>query len=298
LDYLTHFLEYLKLEKKYSKHTVIAYQKDIKCFYEFLNKTYQITSFSKVEPVYVRRWIGVLKEEGIVNSSINRKITALKTFYNYLLKLELVSNTPLLAIKSLKTAKKVLTPFNEREIEEVLQFVDNSLTDFEQKRNRLIVHLLYATGIRRAELIDLKLKDVDLSNKTIKVLGKRNKERVIPLYEDLIVDLRKYLPLRSAVNTVDDVLFVTLKGEKLYPTLVYRLINAYFSKVTTKQKKSPHVLRHSYATDLVNNGADLNSVKELLGHSGLAATQVYTHNSLDQLKQVYNKAHPRGTKKK
>jgi len=297
MDYINSFLEYLQLEKKYSDHTVLAYHKDIQSFYKFVNKTYQVDSLLTVDEVYVRRWVMRLKEQEVANTTVNRKISTLKTFYNYLLRLSLIEISPVANQKSLKTPTKILTPFSEREIEEAMLFVDDDLTAFEQARNKLIIHLLYATGLRRSELIELKSVDVDVDQLTIKVLGKRNKERVVPIYEQILPDVKKYIEEKSMINTEQEVFFVTQKGGKLYSTLVYRIINSYFSKVTTKQKKSPHVLRHSYATDLVNNGADLNSVKELLGHSSLAATQVYTHNSLDKLKQVYNKAHPRGAKK-
>ncbi|MGY5354612.1 tyrosine-type recombinase/integrase [Wenyingzhuangia sp. IMCC45467] len=298
MELLDKFLEYLSLEKKYSPHTITAYKKDICDFFDFLKIEYHETNPCVVEYVYIRAWVIQLNVSGIVNRSINRKITALKSFYSYLQKIEMIVKNPLSSQKSLKVSKKVMVPFSEKEIEETLIMQDDVYTDFEQLRNKLIIHLLYATGMRQAELIELKIQDVDFEKGTVKVLGKRNKEREIPLYNNVLEELKIYLEQRDGMEVAISNLFITKRGGKLYGALVYRIINSYFSKVSTKEKKSPHVLRHSYATDLINNGADLNSVKELLGHSSLAATQVYTHNSLDKLKQVYNQAHPRSAKKK
>ncbi|NIJ44661.1 integrase/recombinase XerC [Wenyingzhuangia heitensis] len=298
MELLTKFIDYLSLEKNYSKHTITAYQKDIQDFFSYLEEEYQIVNSREVEYLYIRSWIVFLHQQNITNRSVNRKITALKSFYVFLLKIEEVDKNPLSNQKSLKTAKKVIIPFSEREVEEALLVQNDSYTVYEQKRNKLIIHFLYGTGIRQSEIIGLKLKDVDVKEKTIKVLGKRNKERIVPVYKEIIDNIEDYLLERDKLPFFETYFFVTKKGGKMYNALVYRVINSYFSKVSTKQKKSPHVLRHSYATDLVNNGADLNSVKELLGHSSLAATQVYTHNSLDKLKQVYNQAHPRSAKKK
>lgn len=298
MELLDKYIEYLLLEKKYSKHTVVAYRKDILDFFGFLSMEFGEVEVIDVDYVYVRSWIVFLHKKNIVNRSANRKTTALKSFYSFLLKIEEIEKNPLANHKSLKTAKKIIIPFNEREVEEAMLIVDDAYTDFEQKRNKLIIHLLYATGVRQAEIINLLLKDVDLDEGTIKVIGKRNKERIVPVYKEVICQIKLYLEERKLLSGDHEFFFVTQKGVKMYNALVYRIINSYFSKVTTKQKRSPHVLRHSYATDLVSNGADLNSVKELLGHSSLAATQVYTHNSLDKLKQVYNQAHPRSVKKK
>jgi integrase/recombinase XerC len=198
--------------------------------------------------------------------------------------------------KALKTSKKIQVPFSEKEIENVLELLEET-NDFEGVRNKLIVELFYSTGIRRAELVQVKYKDVSVTQKTIKVLGKRNKERIIPLLPSIIKSIEGYLTHRDQLEhiTDSDFFFLSLKGVKIYETLVYRIINNYFSKASEKVKKSPHILRHSFATHLLNEGADLNAVKELLGHSSLASTQVYTHNSIAQLKQVYNNSHPRNT---
>ncbi|ANW95174.1 integrase [Wenyingzhuangia fucanilytica] len=298
MELIHKFLEYLSLEKNYSQHTLTAYQKDIQDFFHFLESEFSVDDPASVTHSYIRTWIVYLNGLGIANRSVNRKLTALKSFYNYLQKIEAVVKNPLSGQKSLKTSKKVIIPFSEREIESSLLIEDDAYTPFEQLRNKLIIHLLYATGIRQAELIGLKLQNVDFETSTIKVLGKRNKERIIPIYPEILEELKRYKEQRDAVGAEVFNFFITKRGRKLYGALVYRVINSYFSKVSTKEKKSPHVLRHSYATDLINQGADLNSVKELLGHSSLAATQVYTHNSLDKLKQVYNQAHPRSAKKK
>ncbi|MGY6648443.1 tyrosine-type recombinase/integrase [Wenyingzhuangia sp. IMCC45574] len=298
MELLSKFIDYLLLERNYSKHTVVAYKKDIENFFLFVEKEYQVKHPQEVDYMFVRAWVVSLNKDQISNRSINRKITSLKSFYNFLLKIEQVKINPVAQQKSLKTEKKAMIPFSEKEIEEAFLVEDDDYSDFEKVRNKMMIHLLYATGMRQAELIGLEVQDVDLKSKTLKVLGKRNKERIIPIYREICQELEVYLNERSKINNTVKNLFITNRGAKLYPSLVYRVINSYFSKVSTKQKKSPHVLRHSYATDLVNNGADLNSVKELLGHSNLAATQVYTHNSLEKLKQVYNQAHPRSAKKK
>jgi len=236
-------------------------------------------------------------QKDITNRSINRKISALNSFYKFLLKIEEVNLNPLSKHKALKTSKKVQIPFSEKEIATVLDQINHD-QDFEGLRNKLIIELFYSTGIRRIELINIKLKDVDLINKTVKILGKRNKERIIPLLPMIVNSVNSYKLERNKLEIITDneYLFLTKKGVKIYETLVYRIINDYFSKASSKVKKSPHILRHSFATHLLNEGAELNAVKELLGHSSLAATQVYTHNSIAELKKVYAKAHPRSKK--
>ena len=234
---------------------------------------------------------------GMSNRTVNRKVSALNSFYKYLIKIEEISSNPLSTHKALKTSKKNQIPFSETEINAVLNTISHAQT-FEGARNKLIIELFYATGIRRIELINIKLKDIDLENKTVKILGKRNKERLIPLIQTIITSINQYLNYRDQLENSNqcDYLLVTQKGVKLYETLVYRIIKDYFSVVSSKIKKSPHILRHSFATHLLNKGAEINAVKELLGHSSLAATQVYTHNSIAQLKKVYQKAHPRSKK--
>ena len=291
------FTDYLLLEKNYSALTVNAYQNDLQDFLEFISLEYQQSTISQVIYPQIRNWIVALVESGISNRSINRKISALNTYYTFLQKIKTIEANPLAKHKALKTSKKIQIPFSEAEVATVLDdlFFEK---DFEGTRNKLIIELFYATGIRRIELVELKLLSFDLDAKTLKVLGKRNKERIVPLLDSVINALNIYLKQRDTLKSIldDDYLFLTQKGVKIYETLVYRIINDYFSVASTKLKKSPHILRHSFATHLLNQGADLNAVKELLGHSSLAATQVYTHNSIAELKKVHINAHPRSKK--
>jgi len=290
------FLDYLQLEKNYSPNTITAYKTDLMSFSEFIRFEFEEEDLTKVNYSQIRSWIVVLVDQGVSNRSINRKISSLKAFYRFLQKTRDIEFSPLAKHKALKTASKVQVPFSEEEITQVLEQIDTS--DFEGLRDRLIVELFYTTGIRRIELIEIKLQDVDLAGKYIKVLGKRQKERIIPLLPGVISNLNNYLSKRRAVPNFDKTayLFVSQKGIKLNESLVYRIINNYFSKVSGKIKRSPHILRHSFATHLLNQGANLNAVKELLGHSSLAATQVYTHNSIAELSKVHQMAHPRNKK--
>ncbi len=291
------FTDYLLLEKKYSSHTVAAYTKDIERFFDFVSKEYDLKSLLTVNYSMVRSWIVYLVDTGISNSSINRKISSLKTYYKFLLKTSQISQTPLAKHRALKVAKKVQIPFSQTEVEDVFELFDHA-NDFETLRDKLMVELFYSTGIRRAELIGLRLSDVSEVQKTIKVLGKRNKERIIPLLPSVLATIAKYKIFREALPNLvaSDSLLVTSKGNAIYETLVYRVITRYFSEISLKVKKSPHILRHSFATHLLSQGAELNAVKELLGHASLASTQVYTHNSIDTLKQVYKNTHPRNSK--
>ncbi|WP_299150687.1 tyrosine-type recombinase/integrase [uncultured Dokdonia sp.] len=294
---LNPFLEYLNLEKNYSKHTVLAYEKDVTAFFVFLKENYGEDDPIAVAYAQIRSWIVSLVDAGVSNQSVNRKVSSLKAYYKFLLKVGDVAISPLVKHKSLKVSKRVQIPFSEKEVGLVLQDL-REMQDFVSLRDLLMVELLYGTGMRRAELIDLTLGSVDFSQKTLKVLGKRNKERLIPLLPGVISTLDRYLIERSRIagEGSAESLIVTAKGLKVYSTLVYRVINRYFSEASDKFKTSPHILRHSFATHLLNQGADLNVVKELLGHASLASTQVYTHNSIKALKDVYSKAHPR-TKK-
>ena len=245
----------------------------------------------------IRSWIVSMVDAGVSNSSVNRKISSLKSFYKFLLKIKVIESSPLLKHKSLKTPKKLQIPFSESELDMVLnnlKFPDG----FDGIRDKLIIDLFYTTGIRRIELIGLKMQNIDLQNRTLKVLGKRNKERILPIVPVIATQIEKYLTERTQLKVIKDseYFFLLLKGVKLNDSFVYRLINYYFSNVSEKVKKSPHILRHTFATHLLNNGADLNSVKELLGHASLASTQVYTHSSLSELKKIYGQAHPRNLK--
>ena len=290
------FLDYLEYEKKYSKHTILAYKTDLIEFKDFCDVQFDQDDIENIHYNQIRTWIVDLVNKGVANRSVNRKVSSLKSFYKFLQKINEIEVSPLAKHKALKVQKKIQTPFDENEIELVIKEMSDDV-DFESVRNRLIVELLYSTGIRRAELINIKEKDIDYNKSVIKVLGKRNKERFVMLLPSVKETIVKYLGLKKEyeVEGVEELL-VTKKGVKIYETLVYRIINLYFSRVSTKVKKSPHILRHAFATHLLNNGASLNSVKELLGHSSLASTQVYTHNSLEQIKKVYNKAHPRESK--
>lgn len=287
------FLEYLTHEKKYSKHTIQAYKTDLIAFRDFCVVEYEEEELTEIHYNQIRPWMVSLINEGISNRSVNRKMSSLKTFYTFLQKIGEVKINPLAKHKVLKIQKKIQVPFDQKEVGEVLDIMKEGV-DFESVRDRLIVELLYSTGIRRTELINIKEKDVDFVKKVIKVLGKRNKERYIMLLPTVLDTLNQYIALKKdyELGNVAELL-ITKKGVKIYETLVYRIINTYFSRVSTKAKKSPHILRHAFATHLLNNGASLDSVKELLGHSSLASTQVYTHNSLEQIKKVYNSAHPR-----
>ncbi|WP_418262238.1 tyrosine-type recombinase/integrase [Flavobacterium faecale] len=288
------FKDYLLKEKHYSVHTLVAYENDIVGFQLFVKEVFEQQSVEEVNYSQIRSWIVSLVDSGLSAVTVNRKIASLKAFYKFLLKTRQISVNPLLKHKSLKVSKSLQIPFSEKEVGVVLG--ENGLEgSFEGIRNHLIIELFYTTGMRRAELIQLKLADVDLVNNSLKVIGKRNKERILPILPTIKKNINCYLSKRAEIEgvVVSEFFFITKNGIMLNNSLVYRLINSYFGKASEKVKKSPHVLRHTFATHLLNNGADLNSVKELLGHSSLASTQVYTHSSLMELKKVYQKAHPR-----
>jgi integrase/recombinase XerC len=297
MNNLKAFQEYLQLEKKYSLHTVTAYGNDLLFFQKFLKNNFDQELLENVNYSMIRTWIVSLVDAGISNSSVNRKIASLKAFYKFLLKTKQIESSPLLKHKSLKTPKKLQIPFSEKELDNVLN--DLKFPDgFEGIRDKLVIDLFYTTGVRRTELIHLRMQNVDLKSGTLKVLGKRNKERILPIVPVLANQIKVYLSERAQLESIkdSDFFFLQLKGVKLNDSFVYRLINYYFSNVSEKVKKSPHILRHTFATHLLNNGADLNSVKELLGHASLASTQVYTHSSLSELKKVHEHAHPRNKK--
>lgn len=294
---LSAFISYLKLEKNYSQHTIKAYERDLVTFSDFCREQHDEQDMVTVAYPLIRNWIVHLSEQGVSNRSINRKISSLQAYYKFLLKVGDITVSPLIKHRALKTSKKVEVPFSEMEMETILSEIPFG-NDFEGCRDKLIIELLYATGMRRAELVNLKVSDVDLSSGLLKVLGKRNKERIIPILPSTAQQIKTYLDKRTRLEKISDShhLILTKEGLKIYETFVYRTINKYFSLVSPKVKKSPHILRHTFATHLLNRGADLNSVKELLGHSSLASTQVYTHNSIAELKKVHQKAHPRNKK--
>lgn len=285
------FLEFIQYEKRASKHTLVAYSNDIKQFVTYLSTTYEITKIAEVNHTIIRSWIVSLMEQKISPRSVNRKITTLKTFYKFLLRQSIVTENPMLKILSPKTSKR-LPVFIEKEKMDTL--LDDTVfgDDFEGQRNKLIIELFYATGIRLSELINLKQSNVDLYLCQIKVLGKRNKERIIPFNTILKDQIQHYITAKAGLN--DEFLFINKNGKQLYEKFVYRIVNTYLSQITTVNKKSPHVLRHTFATHMLNNGADLNAIKELLGHANLSATQVYTHNTVEKLKNIHKQAHPKG----
>ncbi|WP_290831501.1 tyrosine-type recombinase/integrase [Flavobacterium sp.] len=297
MNNLQAFQEYLQLEKNYSMHTVNAYVNDLLFFKEFLKTNFEQETLEDVNYSMIRSWIVFMVDNEMSNSSVNRKIASLKAFYKFLLKIKQIGSSPLLKHKSLKTPKILQIPFSEKELDNVLNEIKYP-DGFDGVRDKLIIDLFYTTGIRRSELIGLKLQNVNTSTATLKVLGKRNKERILPILPIISNQINLYLSERARLEQVKDseYFFLMLKGVKLNDSFVYRLINYYFSNVSEKVKKSPHILRHTFATHMLNNGADLNSVKELLGHSSLASTQIYTHSSLSELKKVYGDAHPRNQK--
>ncbi|SHG37143.1 integrase/recombinase XerC [Flavobacterium segetis] len=291
------FRDYLQFEKNYSPHTIKAYCEDLYSFEQFFKINFDQQNFDQVNYNQIRTWIVSLIDDSMSTVSVNRKMASLKAYYRFLLKTKQIKINPLLKHKALKTSKIIQIPFSEKEVNAVLHQINHPI-GFEETRNKLIIDLLYTTGIRRAELLGLKIINANLSNATIKVIGKRNEERIIPVLPIIRTQFSQYLQERASLDIIvdQDYFFLTKKGVKLNESFVYRLINSYFSTVSVKVKKSPHILRHTFATHLLNNGADLNSVKELLGHSSLASTQIYTHSSLSELKNIYKDAHPRGKK--
>jgi integrase/recombinase XerC len=288
------FVDYLKFQKRYSQHTIISYQTDLAAFFDFMELTFGTIPVMDIKPSFVRSWLAAMKEKGMEAKSINRKISTLKSFFKYQLKEQTVTVSPMATIISPKI-KKRLPQFVEKADTDTLFTYVEFPDDWQGKTDRLLLQLLYGTGIRQAELISIKENQIDNYKKVIKVLGKGNKERIIPVSDELIAAIKEYTSQkRKTFEQYDaNVLLINEKGKKLYPKYVYNSVKKYLSKITTISKKSPHVLRHTFATHLMNNGADLNAVKELLGHSSLAATQIYTHNSIEKLKDIHKKAHPK-----
>ena len=291
---VSYFLQHIKYEKRLSPHTVTAYEGDLKQFSIFLQFQYEFKEPEKADFQMIRSWIVALVDEKIENRSINRKIATLRTFYNFLLRHKTIAANPMLKIRALKTDKTLPKYVEEKPMENLLddmQFSD----DFTGFRDKLVIELLYGTGMRLAELIGLKITDLNLYNNTLMVLGKRNKQRVIPVNKSLVEAIKKYLTLRTDISddTTNTYLILTDSGTQAYPMFIQRLVKKYLSLVTSLDQRSPHVLRHTFATHLLNRGADLNAIKDLLGHTSLAATQVYTHNSIEKLKKVFKQAHPK-----
>ena len=288
------YLFFLETIKKYSKHTLLSYSNDLKALQSYLYNAYDCEAILTVNHLMLRGFIVDLKNEGISNRSINRKISTFKSFYKYLVRKKIVEKNPTQKLQSLKDKKRLPSYVNESKMKYLLEDVLDA--DFNNMRDQLIIEMLYTTGMRRQELISLEFSDINIHRKELKVLGKGNKERLIPLAPYLVDLIKNYLKIRSnEFPNPEEYLLLTNKGKKTYPMFVHRCVNKYLSMVSTVEKKSPHVLRHSFATHLIDNGADLNAVKDLLGHANLAATQVYTHNSIARLKEVYKKAHPKAT---
>lgn len=288
------FLQHLSYEKRLSPHTLVAYRKDLEQFGEFLNKTYQIQDPAQADFKMIRGWAVSLVEAELHHRSVNRKLATLRSFFGYLLRIKAVSINPMLRVSALKTDKPLPYFVEEKNLQLLFEQVEFG-SDFEGLRDRLVMELLYGTGMRLAELLALKDQDVNFYDQTLKVLGKRNKERVIPIYKGLIDIIKNYQQIRDELfpQSINSPLLLTNKGEPAYSVLIQRIVKKYLTYVTSLQKRSPHILRHTYATHLLNNGADLNSIKDLLGHSSLAATQVYTHNTIEKLKKIYKQAHPK-----
>jgi integrase/recombinase XerC len=284
---ISQFLDQLKFEKKFSNHTLIAYQNQLSQFHTYLTNEYQIEHLTQIKHLFVRSWIAQFLEKDLSPRSVNRKLSTLKSFFKYAMREHWVAVDPMAKIQGPKVGKKLPVFLEEKNMQHLLD-------DIELLPNEsLIIQLFYYTGIRLAELISLKVNAIDFYRNQIKVLGKRNKERIIPITTDLATQLKSYLEEKQISLGAEQPLFLTERGKPLYPRYVYDIVKRNLNLVSTLQKKSPHVLRHTFATHLLNAGADLNAIKELLGHANLAATQVYTHNSIERLKSVYKNKHPR-----
>jgi len=291
---IQNFVDYLKFQKRYSQHTVISYKNDLSSFFGYLNSQFGEMALPDIKSSFIRSWLAGLKERGMESKTITRKISTLKSFCKYLLRQELIAISPMATIVSPKVSKRLPQFVDKDDIATLFEHVEFP-DDWEGRTQRLLIELFYNTGMRQAELVGLKEMHIDSHNQSIKVLGKGNKERIIPVSKQLIQTVEDYMAAKKDnFKTYETgILLITPNGRKLYPKYVYNTVNKYLSKVTTIDKKSPHVLRHTFATHLMNSGADLNAVKELLGHSSLAATQIYTHNTIEKLKDIHKKAHPK-----
>jgi len=291
---ISSFLIYLQHEKRYSPHTIQSYRTDLLQFEAFLVKDFEITLLN-VQATQVRSFIVSLSDQKISENAIGRKLSTLRSFYKYVFSEQKIKTNPMLLIKAPKVPKR-LPVFIEDAKMDLLLDNDEIFTDsFSSRRDKMVIEMLFGTGIRLAELLSLKESDINFYESTIKVLGKRNKERIIPVHATLLTQLKEYISLKSIQqnHNKNTTLIVTNTGAAAYPKLIYRIVHRYLTLISTQDKKSPHVLRHSFASSLLNRGADLNAIKELLGHASLAATQVYTHNSVERLKSIYKQAHPK-----
>jgi integrase/recombinase XerC len=287
------YLDYLKFAKRYSKHTVISYQTDLISFFDYVLTQYGETPLNQLSHIYIRSWLASLKDEGLTSKSINRKISSLKSFFKYQLKTGTIKQTPMVKIVSPKNEKRLPNFVADKDIKTLFEHVEFPDT-WQGQTERLLMLLFYNTGMRLSEVINLKDSQVNFASQALKILGKGNKERIVPVSPEILKEIKIYQQARnSLIINRPDLLLMTEKGKPLAARSVYSSVKKYLSLVTTIEKRSPHVLRHTFATHLMNNGADLNAVKELLGHSSLAATQVYTHNTIEKLKNIYKKAHPK-----
>ena len=288
------FVEYLQFEKRYSQHTLISYKNDLQQFSAFLVSQYDGPAIADITLGLVRSWLAEMKGDKMTSKSLNRKISTLRSFFKFLLRMGEIKQSPMTTIIVPKVGKRLPSFVSEKEMETLKHYINFENT-WKGQTDKLLLNLFYDTGMRLSELINLKLSQIDTANVQVKVLGKGNKERIIPVSKDLMAEIKKYAEVREKLDCqhLPENLFMNAKGKPLYPKYVYNVVKANLSLITTIQKKSPHVLRHTFATHLTNNGADLNAVKELLGHSSLAATQIYTHNTIEKLKNIYKKAHPK-----
>lgn len=293
MNFVDIYIDYLKNEKKYSGNTIISYINDLKQFSNFVNIDLNSPETLNIKKEHIRNWVIYLFENKYSSTSINRKLSTLKSFFKYLLKRGFVKNNPVKLIATPKSEKRLPSFINIKQINELLDNIFDENNNFEKNRDRLIIEMFYLTGIRRNELINIKLGDIDFNNCKIKIIGKGNKERIIPISKEFSERIKRYLELKNELGLQTEYLFVTNGGQKLYPEFVYRVVKKYLTYVSTLRKRSPHVIRHTFATHLLNEGADLSAIKDLLGHSSLAATQVYTHNSFEKLKKIYKLTHPR-----
>lgn len=294
-DYpINEFLNYLTFQKRYSRHTILSYKNDLTSFFDFAATQYNSKNISDINASMIRSWLASLKEVKIASKTVNRKISSLKSFFKYQLRLGKIEVSPMASVLSLKISKRLPSFIEQKDINTLFNYVEFPET-WEGKTERLLLAIFYYTGIRLSELINIKDLHVDKSNSTLKVLGKGNKERIIPINNQFINEVNDYILQKKVYfpQASNGFLLINKKGKKLYPKYVYNVVKKYLGSVSTNERKSPHVLRHTFATHLTNNGADINAIKELLGHSSLASTQIYTHNSIEKLKEVHRQAHPK-----
>ncbi len=291
---LQSFFDYLKYEKRYSEHTLVSYTTDLTAFFDFLEITYGKLSPAEITYPFIRSWLAAMKDEGLSSKTLKRKISSLRSFFKYLLRTGKIETTPMTSVISPRAGKRLPVFVREEDTRNMVEILNQSAEDWKSLNGKMLVTIFYVTGMRLSELINLKENQVDFSRSQIRVLGKGNKERIIPVSREVLAAITQYAAAKKKeFGKTDDFLLVTEKGRKMYPKYAYLVVNEILGRSATLDKNSPHVLRHTFATHLMNNGADLNAVKELLGHSSLAATQVYTHNSIGKLKDIHKKAHPR-----